>query len=51
MTLPSDVTRVLKNTSRTFFIPIARLPARLQETVASAYLSMRAIDEIEDHTE
>jgi len=51
MTLPSDVTRVLKNTSRTFFIPIARLPARLQETVASAYLCMRAIDEIEDHPE
>ena len=49
MTLPIDITRVLKNTSRTFFIPIARLPARLQETVACAYLCMRAIDEIEDH--
>lgn len=49
MTLHADLTRVLKNTSRTFFIPIARLPARLQETVASAYLCMRAIDEIEDH--
>jgi len=49
MTLHADLTRVLKDTSRTFFIPIARLPARLQETVASAYLCMRAIDEIEDH--
>jgi len=49
MTLHADLTRVLKDTSRTFFIPIARLPARLQETVAGAYLCMRAIDEIEDH--
>src|SRR5512136_1444496 len=49
MSLHSDHVRVLKNTSRTFFIPISRLPARLQETVASAYLCMRAIDEIEDH--
>ncbi len=51
MPLHSDLSRVLKNTSRTFFIPIARLPAKLQETVASAYLCMRAIDEIEDHPE
>ncbi len=49
MTLHVDLTRVLKENSRTFFIPIVRLPARLQETVASAYLCMRAIDEIEDH--
>ena len=49
MTLSADVTRVLQNTSRTFFIPIVRLPGRLQETIASAYLCMRAIDEIEDH--
>ncbi len=51
MPLHSDHVRILKNTSRTFFIPISRLPARLQETVASAYLCMRAIDEIEDHRE
>jgi farnesyl-diphosphate farnesyltransferase len=51
MTLHSDHVRILKDTSRTFFIPISRLPARLQETVASAYLCMRAIDEIEDHPE
>ncbi|MBN1665582.1 MAG: phytoene/squalene synthase family protein [Anaerolineales bacterium] len=44
-----DVMRVLKETSRTFYIPVARLPERLQETVAAAYLCMRAIDEIEDH--
>ncbi len=49
MTLNADLARVLKSTSRTFFIPIVRLPARLQETVACAYLCMRAIDEIEDH--
>jgi farnesyl-diphosphate farnesyltransferase len=49
MTLPTDLTRVLKETSRTFYIPIARLPAGLQETIACSYLCMRAIDEIEDH--
>ena len=38
----------LKQTSRTFYIPIAHLPGELQEAVASAYLCMRAIDEIED---
>jgi farnesyl-diphosphate farnesyltransferase len=44
-----DVHNVLKATSRTFFIPIVRLPGGIQEAVASAYLCMRAIDEIEDH--
>ena len=42
---------VLKETSRTFYIPITRLPSGLQEAVASAYLCMRAIDEIEDDPE
>jgi farnesyl-diphosphate farnesyltransferase len=42
---------MLKETSRTFYIPISRLPAELFEAVASAYLCMRAIDEIEDHPE
>lgn len=51
MALLTDHARILKDTSRTFFIPIARLPDPLQETVASAYLCMRAIDEIEDHPE
>lgn len=36
-------------TSRTFFIPIQNLPKGLWEIVTSAYLSLRAIDEIEDH--
>jgi farnesyl-diphosphate farnesyltransferase len=44
-----DVMRVLKETSRTFYIPVARLPEGLQETVAASYLCFRAIDEIEDH--
>lgn len=41
--------KTLKETSRTFFIPINNLPEGLQEAVASAYLCMRAIDEVEDH--
>jgi farnesyl-diphosphate farnesyltransferase len=49
MSSNTDVLRVLEETSRTFFIPVSRLPERLQETVAAAYLCMRAIDEIEDH--
>lgn len=40
----------LYRTSRTFFIPISQLPTGLWEAVTSAYLCMRAIDEIEDHT-
>jgi farnesyl-diphosphate farnesyltransferase len=49
MSVDNDVMRVLKETSRTFYIPVSRLPDKLQETVAAAYLCMRAIDEIEDH--
>ncbi|MGK7945385.1 MAG: squalene/phytoene synthase family protein [Microcystaceae cyanobacterium] len=45
----SSALTVLKETSRTFYIPISRLPDHLQEAVASAYLCMRAIDDIEDH--
>ncbi len=40
---------VLEATSRTFFIPISRMPPGLKEATTSAYLCMRAIDEIEDH--
>ncbi|ASK64292.1 phytoene/squalene synthase family protein [Virgibacillus phasianinus] len=40
---------ILKLTSRTFYVPITLLKPTLKETVASAYLCMRAIDEIEDH--
>jgi farnesyl-diphosphate farnesyltransferase len=49
MNLCGDALDLLKATSRTFYIPISRLPSGLQEAVASAYLCMRAIDEIEDH--
>jgi len=42
---------VLEQTSRTFFTPIIRLPNELQEVVAASYLSLRAIDEIEDHSQ
>lgn len=49
MDLRGDALEILKQTSRTFYIPIIGLPSGLQEAVASAYLCMRAIDEIEDH--
>ncbi|MBD2681085.1 MULTISPECIES: squalene/phytoene synthase family protein [Nostoc] len=51
MNLRRDALQILKETSRTFYIPISLLPPGLQEAVASAYLCMRAIDEIEDHPE
>lgn len=43
--------RVLKETSRTFYIPIQLLQPVLKQTVGAAYLCMRALDEIEDHEE
>ncbi len=49
MTYLNSALDLLKTTSRTFFIPISLLPAGLQEAVTSAYLCMRAIDQIEDH--
>jgi farnesyl-diphosphate farnesyltransferase len=49
--LQKESMAVLKETSRTFFIPINFLEPTLKRTVASAYLCMRAIDEIEDHPE
>ncbi|NEP27517.1 phytoene/squalene synthase family protein [Moorena sp. SIO3I6] len=51
MQLCKDALGILKETSRTFYIPISCLPGGLQESVASAYLCMRAIDEIEDNFE
>ncbi|MGF1542779.1 MAG: squalene/phytoene synthase family protein [Pleurocapsa sp.] len=51
MNFRTQALEVLKQTSRTFYIPIARLPGQLQDAVASAYLCMRAIDEIEDSAE
>ncbi|MCP6760149.1 MAG: phytoene/squalene synthase family protein [Fischerella sp. CENA71] len=50
MKLCKDALEILKETSRTFYIPISNLPSGLQEAVSSAYLCMRAIDEIEDHS-
>ncbi len=49
LTRQKPMLKILEQTSRTFYLPIMRLPAGLQEAVASAYLCMRAIDEIEDH--
>lgn len=51
MDLRRDALDILKETSRTFYIPISQLPSGLQEAVTSAYLCMRAIDEIEDHAD
>ncbi|MFD1037802.1 squalene/phytoene synthase family protein [Virgibacillus byunsanensis] len=47
--LQKEAMHMLKLTSRTFYIPINLLKPTLKKTVASAYLCMRAIDEIEDH--
>lgn len=49
MPLNLSATEVLRLTSRTFYLSIIRLPPRIREAVMSAYLSLRAIDEIEDH--
>lgn len=47
--LQKEAMHVLKLTSRTFYIPIKLLNPTLRKSVGSAYLCMRAIDEIEDH--
>ena len=49
MLLNRSATEVLRLTSRTFYLSIVQLPPRIREAVMSAYLSLRAIDEIEDH--
>jgi farnesyl-diphosphate farnesyltransferase len=49
MKLEKEAMKMLKETSRTFYIPIKILKPTLRKTVGSAYLCMRAIDEIEDH--
>jgi farnesyl-diphosphate farnesyltransferase len=49
MASQSNLFDVLEQTSRTFYLPIVRLPEGLRDTVAAAYLCMRALDEIEDH--
>lgn len=47
--LYKEAMNVLKATSRTFFIPITFLEKDMKTTVATSYLCMCAIDEIEDH--
>lgn len=49
MCLKRSATEMLRQTSRTFYLSIVRLPPRIREAVTSSYLSLRAIDEIEDH--
>ena len=49
MTIYQEAMNTLKLTSRTFYLPIIRLPKGLREAVASGYLCLRAIDEVEDH--
>lgn len=48
MNFNRDPWEILKQTSRTFYIPINSLPKELRKAVTSAYLCMRAIDDIED---
>lgn len=48
MSIQIDILRVLQGTSRTFAVPIMRLPGKLRNTISVAYLCMRALDEIED---
>lgn len=49
VSIAENALNVLKETSRTFFIPISGLPGGLREAVMAGYLCLRAIDEIEDH--
>ena len=49
MSLQEDAVNTLRETSRTFYFSIVDLPSGLREAVMSTYLSLRAIDEIEDH--
>lgn len=49
MSMNENALEMLAKTSRTFFIPISRLPTGLQDAVMAGYLCLRAIDEIEDH--
>ena len=49
MTDMKTALRVLQETSRSFFIPINSMPSILRTAVTSAYLCLRAVDEVEDH--
>ncbi len=46
VTSPNEV---LRQTSRTFYLSLVRLPPGLREAATSSYLLFRGIDEIEDH--
>jgi farnesyl-diphosphate farnesyltransferase len=48
MCAQQSASEILKETSRTFYLSIVQLPPIIREAVMSAYLSMRAIDEVED---
>jgi len=48
MSPKTNALEVLRQTSRTFYISIVRLPQPLRDAVMSSYLALRAIDEIED---
>jgi farnesyl-diphosphate farnesyltransferase len=45
----SEAHEVVRQWSTTWYEPVMRMPPSLNEAVTSAYLCMRAIDEIEDH--
>jgi farnesyl-diphosphate farnesyltransferase len=47
--LMSDAEQMLRETSHTFYAPTMYLTGSLRDAVTGAYLSLRAIDEIEDH--
>jgi farnesyl-diphosphate farnesyltransferase len=49
MSMPPEADRVLKETSRTFYLPTVALPQGLREAVTSFLLCLRAADSIEDH--
>ena len=49
MPLEVDAVEMLRLTSRTFYLSIVGLPSGIREAVMSSYLSLRALDEIEDH--
>jgi len=49
MPLELDAVEMLRHTSRTFYLSIVDLPPGIKEAVMASYLSLRALDEIEDH--
>lgn len=45
----NDYLSEIKIWSKTFYIPISKLPNEFREAVGALYLGLRAVDEIEDH--